>query len=435
MENENKFLDPMGDRQVAHWRQPLALILADDPCTTLDKLTSRRCKPALPFAGKYRTVDFALSNCVNSGIETVGVITQYRPRSLHAHLAFGRPWGLDRRGSGLTLLHPYQAHTGIGWYAGTADALLLNQDFILHYQRSEVLVLLGCQVYTMDFGPLIARHRETKADLTLAAVPVRATAAEQCHTLAVDDEGWVCDWVPPGHDAPGGLAAMGVLLFSTDALSWRLSEDAQQPASTHDLIRDLILRMIEAGDRVMAFRHAGFWSDLQTVCDYWNANLDLLREDTGLSLQGTSWPIRTQSQVRPPTHIASGASVSRSLISEGCVVEGTVERSILSPGVHVAPGAVVRSSVVMHDTVIEEGALVENAILDSDVVVGPGARVGKVDHYSRTRSAFQPERLVIVEQGVHVPARAVVEPDALLADWLLPVERRDLSEAQVSVAC
>jgi glucose-1-phosphate adenylyltransferase len=425
--------DSVKDDQSLHHRRAIALVLCNEACATLGKLTSRRCKAALPFAGKYRLIDFALSNCVNSGIESVGVITQYQPRSLHAHLAWGRPWGLDRRERGLTLLHPYQTGAAIGWYTGTADALYRNQDYILHYQADEVFVLSGGEVCSIDLSALVAQHRAARADLTVAVV-VGESATSSHGTLVVDREGWVRAWIPPEFDAQGPVAVMGVVLFSTDVLTWRLSEDAQRMDSAHDLFCDLIPRMVRAGDRVMAFRHTGYWRGLCTVQEYWQAHMNLVTENSPLDVGSEGWPVHTQFEMRPPAHVSTEAYVSRSLLSEGCLVEGTVGCSILSPGVHVAPGAVVHNAVVMRDTAIEEGALVRNAILDSDVVVGPGARVGEVDHHSRTRSAFPLERLVIVEQGMHIPAHAVVEPDALFADRRLPIECRDLSEAPVSVA-
>jgi glucose-1-phosphate adenylyltransferase len=261
------------------------------------------------------------------------------------------------------------------------------------------------------------------------------SAASVHGTLALNDGGWVCNWIPSGSTLPGPLAAMGVLLFSKDTVIRRLGEDAQRVGSTHDLFRDLIPRMIQGGDLVMTFRHTGYWSALHTVQDYWQAHMDLANANPLLCVGSDGWPIRTQVEVRPPTRVSTKADVSRSLLSQGCEVEGTVAHSILSAGVHVAAGAVVHNAVVMRDTTIGEDALVENAILDSDVVVGPGARVGEVDHDQRTQKPARAERLVIAEQGKHIPARAVVEPDALFADWLVSVQRRQMAEAQVSATC
>ena len=395
-----------------------ALILSDGPTTGLDRLTAHRCKAALPFGGKYRLIDFALSNCANSGISTVGVITQYRPRSLHAHLDYGRPWDLDRCEGGLALLHPYQAHAGIGWYKGSADAVCQNLDFILHSRADHVLVLSGCEICCVDLERLIAYHHEGGADLTIGAA-VAVGEGERAR-LITDHQGWVRRLVPAGSGAADLPAMMGMMVFSADALRRRLGEDATLPGSTHDLGRDVIPRMIEDGDRVLAFHHAGHWSGLQTVYDYWQANLSLLSRVPG-PLDDPGWPIRTRSEVRPPARILGSASVSHSLVSEGCVVAGTVERSILSPGVRVASGAVIRDAVVMRDTVVGEGALVERAILDRDVVVGPGACVtGEVPRQAWVSGASTCGQIAVVERGAHIPSDEIVESPTWDGDWLLP---------------
>jgi glucose-1-phosphate adenylyltransferase len=392
----------------------------------------------LPFAGKYRLIDFALSNCINSGIETVGVISQYQLRSLTAYLAYGRPWGLDRQG-GLTPLHPYQACTysgqsmGIDWYKGTADAIYQNQDFVLCNRTDETLVLSGNEVHDVDLGALIAQHRETGADLTIAVTSVERRKAGQYNTLTVDLKGRAHSLVLPGSDAPGPWTVIGVLLFSTDVLSRRLNEDAQRFDSAHDLVCDVIPHMVEAGDRVVAFQHTGYWSKLQTVHDYWQAGMDLLIGPKNSVLRNKTWPIYTQPEVQAPTRISTRARVSQSLICEGCVIEGTVEHSILSPGVHVAPGAVVRRAVVMHNVSIEERAWVENAVLDMGVVVRPQARVGNVHRRAPTLSVLSPETLTVLERGVHTPAGGVIEPNALSSDWFLAAQARGILRAQVNV--
>jgi glucose-1-phosphate adenylyltransferase len=413
-----------------HTRPPAALIICDDPFADLGILTSERCKAALPFAGKYRLIDFALSNCVNSDIETVGVITQYKPRSLHSHVAYGRPWDLDRAKGGLTLLHPYQARTEMNWYTGSANAVYQNQDFVLRQKTDEVLILIGSQVCAMDFTPMIARHRETKADLTVAVIHTGKGSSSQQHTVRISDEGFIQELVPPDSDKPSNAVLMGVLLFSTEALNWRLGEDAQRQSSTHDLFCDVLPSMIETGDRVVAFQHVGYWNSLQTAYDYWRASIELLGESPHLNLQDASWPIRTQFEVHPPTRVSRGARIAHSLFSEGCIVDGTVEYSVLSPGVSIAPGAVVRHAIVMHNTSIEERAWVENCILDMDVIVGPQAHVGTSYRHAPTVYATAPVQLTIVEKGTRIPAHGTVEPGSATSDWLL-ARQQDLSSERV----
>lgn len=394
--------------------QPLALILADYEATQLDKLVSHRSTAALPFAGEYRLIDFALSNCAHSGIDIVGVITQYQPRSLHNHLAYGRPWDLDRRQGGLTLLHPYQGRGGMQWYNGTADAIYQNQDFILRHQTREVLILAGDQVYKQDMNVLLERHRRTNADLTLGVAAIEPQQAAQYHTLHIDEAGRVLALVPPGGIEPGSLALMGIMLFNTDALNWRLNEDAQNTESMHRLDDDLIPQMIRAGDHVQVFQYTDYWKRIRTVQDYWLASIDLLQDTQPLNLNDSGWPIRTLVQARPPTRIETGGRISHSLISGGCIIEGSVEYSILSPGVYVGPGAVVRNAIVMHEAVIEERALVQNAVLDIQVIVGQQAQVGLAARQAPTTTAMACTPITVVEKGMHIHTQAIPELDHTL---------------------
>jgi glucose-1-phosphate adenylyltransferase len=424
---ENEFPNPRTHACVARDScccQALALVFSHTPSAGLGKLTSQRCTSALPFAGRYRLIDLALSNCVNSGIGNVGVIAQYQPRSLRAYLADGRPWGLDRHEGGLELLPPHGTQAGRGWYKGTADAIDRNWEFISRSQADQVLILTGSEVHAMDLSNLVAQHHKEKADLIIAAVAIARESAGRYYTLVVDREGWARAWILPGASRPGPLAVMGALLFSREALRRRLREDAQQPDSTHDLFHDVIPAMFKAGDRVMAFQHAGYWNGMRDVHDYWQASMDLVHEDPGLSLLDGAWPIYTQCEVQPPARIARGAVVSRSLISEGCVIEGTVEGSVLSPGVQVAVGAVLRNAVVMHGSALEERALVENAILDANVIVGPQARVGKLCRHAPTLKASTPDQLTVVGQGTRISTCATIRPSPAGGDWR-PAARRD----------
>jgi len=410
---------------VTRSHRPVALVFSDDLSIDLGALTRQRCTAALPFAGRYRVIDFALSNCVNSGIERVGVITMRESHTLQSHVAHGRPWDLDRHEGGLSFLHPYQACTDVGWYVGTADALFQNQGFIAHHRPEQVLVLWGSQVSIMDLGMLSVQHQRARADLTVAVVAA-ANGEVRCHpTLIADEEGWVQQLVPPGAPHSGSCVLLGVMLFSADVLNWRLSEDAQRTDSSHDMIHDVIPRMIEAGDRVMSVKHGGFWSRLLSVYDYWRANMDLLSDSPKLNLHDAAWPIRTQSTACPPTRLSTGARVSHSLLSEGCVIDGTVEYSILSPGVYVGPGAVVRSSIMMHDVAIEERATVENAIVDVNATVGTQARVGRKARHAPALDQPARELLAVVEAGARIPGHKVIEPVSQLDAWAMSVASED----------
>jgi glucose-1-phosphate adenylyltransferase len=256
-----------------------------------------------------------------------------------------------------------------------------------------------------------AQHRESKADLTIAAVSSNKLVSSPHYTLATDDDGWVHELIPPQSGSAGPLCMMGVFLFATDMLGWRLSEDARRADSGHDLIQSVIAQMIRDGDRVMVSHHTGYWDSFPTLYHYWRAHMDLLEDSPALNLQDASWPIRTQYQIRPPTRVARGARVSHSLLSEGCIVDGTVEYSVLSPGVYIGPGAVVRNSVIMHDVTIEERSVVENAIEDMEVIVGPQARVGQAERHAPTLGEAKPPQLTVVPQSTHISAHQVLEPD------------------------
>jgi glucose-1-phosphate adenylyltransferase len=408
---------------------PLALVICDDTLADLGCLIAERCKAALPFAGKYRLIDFALSNCVNSGIETVGLITQYKPRSLYTHVAYGRPWDLDRRSGGLTVLHPYQARTAMRWYTGSADAVYQNQNFVMRQQTDHVLILTGSEVTAFDFAPMIAQHKQTHADVTIAVIRPESYPMGSHVQIMVREDGTV-QILPHSSSSLGEHIMVGAMIFSTEVLNWRLSEDAARPESGHDLARDVIPAMIDEGDQVMAYLCPAYWNSVQTIPEYWQAGLDLLSDNPRLNLQDAAWPIRTQSNVYPPTRVSSGARITHSLISEGCIVDGTVEYSILSPGVCIAPGAVVRHSVVMHRTSVEERAAVENAILDMDVIAGPHSRVGRAHRCAPTSYSDIPVQLTVIEKGTHIPAHQIIDPEDASQSCLF-AQRYNLSNRPV----
>ena len=413
-------------------QQPVAVVLADEVPVRPDKLTGRRCAAALPFAGKYRLIDFALSNCVNSEIESVGVIAQHQPRSLYEHLSFGRPWDLDRDRGGLTLLCPYQAREGMNWYTGTADAIYQNRDFL--DRADEVLLLDGRAVYSMDFCVLISQHRKTGAGLTIGVSTAGIGGTGRQVTLQVDLEGRVRGLGRGNAETAGQLVAMGVFLFSKDLLIRRLEADAEDPDSSHDLVHDVVSHMIEDGDVVFACAYSGYWRGLAGVDDYWLASMDLLSERPGLNLQDSAWPIRTRPEMRPPARISTGARLSHSLVCEGCLVDGTVEYSILSPGVCVSPGAVVRNSVLMHDVSVEERAVVENAVLDMDVIVGPCAHVGQASRHAPTLDEGQTPNVTVVCKGARIPGQADVSPEQEPEDWLVSARRQGLAKQRLDAA-
>ena len=383
-----------------------ALVLAGGLGTRLCLLSERRAKPAVPFAGKYRIIDFTLSNCVNSSIFDVGVLTQYRPTSLHQHIGIGRPWDLDRTRGGVQLLQPSPGSLAGEWYQGTADAIRRNLLHLRRRQAEQVLVLSGDHVYKMDYNVLYAFHRASGASVTVAVTEVPETEIHSFGILETDPSGRVTAFLEKPEKAASRLASMGVYLFDREALTRWLAEDASLPDSKHDFGRDLMPRLVARGEAVFAYRFRDYWQDVGTLDSYYESQIELLSDTPPLDLSDPEWVIHTQSADRPPVRFETGSHVERSLICNGCRIEGTVERSVLSPGVVVQPGAVVQDSIIMNDSVVERGAVVNRGVIDKSVVVGEGARVGWGEN--RTPNQACPEHLaaglVLVGKEAQIPA-------------------------------
>lgn len=351
-------------------RNVLALILSGGGGERLGVLSAERAVSALPFGGKYRVIDFALSNCCHSGIEQVGVLAQHAPASLNDHIGGGRPWDLDRRRAGVVILQPYQKRTSAGWYRGTADAIAQNWDTIDERRPDRVLVLSGDHVYRMDYGALLHAHAQHDARVTLAVTRVPPGQSQRFGMVTTGADARVTSLEEKPKQTSAPFANMGVYVFETEVLGEMLRG---RPV---DLVLDVIRPLVEAGERVCAHEFPGYWEDIGTVESYYRANLDLLAPGSRFLLHDARWPILTRDEERPPVRVADGALLEDCLIANGCRIEGRVRRSILFPGVHVAEGAEVRDAVVLADTTIGPGALVDRAILDKYVRVGEGAIVG-----------------------------------------------------------
>jgi len=354
-----------------------AMILAGGQGERLSILSRQRAKPAVPFAGKYRIIDFTLSNCTNSGIDSVAVLTQYRPHSLNDHIGIGQPWDLDRSRGGVQVLQPYLGRARSDWYRGTADAIYHNLWYVEPKQFTEALILSGDHIYAMDYRPLIEFHRKHQAAVTVCVQPVPYEDAHRFGVLVTDDEDHVIAFQEKPEKPRSTLASMGVYVFDKRLLMDTLETNEDTPERTLlDFGKDIIPSMIEHYS-VYAYRFEGYWQDVGTLQSFWEANLSLLDDLPSLNLYDPDWVIHTRSEERPPAKIMDGSYVSRSLVSNGCIViRGTVEHSVLSPGVIVREGAVVRDSVIMGDTIIGEGAVVQGCIIDKQVFVGAHSRLG-----------------------------------------------------------
>ena len=353
----------------------VAMILAGGEGTRLTVLSEKRAKPAVPFAGKFRIIDFTISNCVNSGIYSVGVLTQYRPHSLNEHIGIGKPWDLDRQHGGIRLLQPFQGRGESDWYAGTADAILQNLNFLAEHNADTALILSGDHIYKMDYGPMLDFHQRKGADLTIAVMPVPIEEAPRFGIMETNSEDEIVRFHEKPEQPTSNLASMGIYAFNSRVLEQRLQEKGADGPRT-DFGQHVVPSMLAAGDRVLSYPFTGYWVDVGTVDAYWKTSLELLSPNPALDLYTDNWPISTRSEERPPAKFGPQSQVVQSMVSNGCEVHGVVKNSIFSPGVYVSPGAVVEDSILMNDSWIGPGARVERVIIDKEVIVGFGARVG-----------------------------------------------------------
>jgi glucose-1-phosphate adenylyltransferase len=383
----------------------VAMILAGGEGSRLSVLSEKRAKPSVPFAGKYRIIDFPLSNCVNSGIFDVAVLTQYRPHSLNDHIGIGKPWDLDRARGGVRLLQPYQGRSDQSWYKGTSDAIYQNLNFIRERRADLVLILSGDHIYKMDYSSIVETHRRKRADLTVGVMDVPLEETDRFGIMSTNEDDTIVEFSEkPKNRDKGTLASMGIYVFGADAMIKRLSEGSEDRPRI-DFGKNVIPAML-ADDHVVAHRFSGYWVDVGTIQSYWETSMQLLDPSLDFDLYDPSWVIRTRSEERPPAKIGPQARVSQSIVCNGCTVRGTVERSVLSPGVYVSPGAVVRDSVVMNDTWIGPGAVLDRVIVDKQVVVGAGVHLGVGDDLTVPNKA-QPDKLntgvSVVGKSAHIP--------------------------------
>jgi glucose-1-phosphate adenylyltransferase len=395
------------------------MILAGGRGSRLSVLANKRAKPAVPFAGKYRIIDFPLSNCINSGITTVGVVTQYRPRSLQDHIRNGAPWDLDRMNGGVWMLQPYQGRLESDWYEGTADAIYQNLDFVRNARSDLVVIAGGDHIYKMDYSILAAFHQEKQADVTIATLKVSLEDATRFGIVQTDANYRVNNFEEKPKQPKGTLASMGIYVFNYDTLVKVLNEDAKNPDSSRDFGKDVIPRMLAENYRVFAFPYADYWVDVGTIQSYWEAHMDLLADQPPLDLLDREWIIHTRSEERPPVNIRTGATVNHSLITDGCVVEGSVEYSVLSPGVRVGRGAVVRYSIIMGDVTIEAGAMVDRCIIDKNVVVGRGASVGYGSDYTPNNEMQLTTGLTVIGKNTIIPPNMKVGRNVIVGSDLM----------------
>ncbi len=389
----------------------IAMLLAGGQGSRLGILTKQIAKPAVPYGGKYRIIDFPLSNCVNSGIYTVGVLTQYQPLELNDYIGNGQPWDLDRANGGVHILSPYQQIKGTEWYKGTANAIYQNINFIERYDPEYVLILSGDHIYKMDYSKMIDYHKEKNADCTIAMLEVPWDEASRFGLMIVNDDGSISEFEEKPKNPRSNKASMGVYVFNWKKLRKYLIEDEAKEGSSNDFGHDLIPAMHENGERMFAYQFDGYWKDVGTINSLWDANLDLLNPKVDLDLDDDGWKIYSRSPVSPPHYVGANAKIESSMITEGCEIEGSIDFSVLFANVTVEEGAKVEYSIVMPGTVIKKGAVVQYSIVAENAVIDEGAVVGE-----------SPEKVANVEDwgvavvgnGVHIGKGAKVEPKAMV---------------------
>ena len=389
----------------------VAMLLAGGQGSRLYTLTQKLAKPAVPFGGKYRIIDFPLSNCVNSGIDTVGVLTQYQPLVLNEYLGNGRPWDLDRLDGGLYTLPPYQKSSGSDWYTGTANAIYQNINFIERYNPEHVLILSGDHIYKMDYTKMLQHHEKMGADCTIAVIEVPMEEASRFGIMNTKPDTQIFEFEEKPKEPKSNLASMGVYIFRWDKLRQYLMDDEADPNSSNDFGKNIIPAMLANHEKMYAYAFEGYWKDVGTIDSLWEANMDLLAPSDPLALYDPAWKIYSRNPCQPPHFVADTAHVENSLITEGCKVAGEIDFSVLFAGVTVEEGAVVKDSIIMPGSVVKSGALVQYAIIAENTVIGENAKVGERPALMEDKSQWG---VAVVGNGVTVGKNAVVPPKAMI---------------------
>ncbi|MDP4086267.1 MAG: glucose-1-phosphate adenylyltransferase [Bacillota bacterium] len=357
----------------------VAMLLAGGKGSRLNSLTKEIAKPAVPFGGKYRIIDFTLSNCTNSGIDTVGVLTQYQPLLLNSYIGIGSAWDLDRRDGGVTVLPPYSESQEVRWYTGTASAVYQNLTYLKQYQPEYVLILSGDHIYKMNYEEMLEYHIEKKADATISVIEVPWSEASRFGILDTNEEKRIVDFEEKPNSPKNNLASMGIYIFSWNTLKEYLEMDARNPRSSHDFGKDVIPLLLEEKKKLSAYPFKGYWKDVGTVQSLWEANMDLLNEECELNIFDYDWKIYSVNPNQPPQYISQEAKVKESLINEGCSIEGEVEKSVLFQGVTIGRGTRIKESVIMSDAVVGQNVFIEKAIVACNVTVPDGMIIRPVD--------------------------------------------------------
>lgn len=381
----------------------VAMILAGGQGSRLGALTKNVAKPAVPFGGKYRIIDFPLSNCVHSGINTVGVLTQYQPLELNRYIGNGNPWDLDRSHGGVYVLPPYQSAKAGEWYKGTANAIYQNLSFLESFKPENVLILSGDHIYKMHYGEMLKAHKESGAAVTIAVMPVPWEEASRFGMMNVDEEGTITDFEEKPAEPKSNLASMGIYIFTYEVLKKYLEADERDPSSANDFGKNIIPTMLENGEKMVSFRFEGYWKDVGTIHSLWEANMDLVDQPPKFDLNDRSWSIYSRNMALAPHYVGQNAKITNSTVTEGCFIDGEIKHSVIFGGVELGEGSVVSDSVIMPGAKIGKNVVIEKAVIGADAVIGDGAKVGvNSSNDNKYASKLCTNDLVLIESGAEV---------------------------------
>ena len=381
----------------------VAMILAGGQGSRLGALTKNVAKPAVPFGGKYKIIDFPLSNCVHSGINTVGVLTQYQPLELNRYIGNGNPWDFNRSHGGVYVLPPYQSAKAGEWYKGTANAIYQNLSFLESFKPENVLILSGDHIYKMHYGEMLKAHKESGAAVTIAVMPVPWEEASRFGIMNVDEEGTITDFEEKPAEPKSNLASMGIYIFTYELLKKYLEADERDPSSANDFGKNIIPAMLENGEKMVSFRFEGYWKDVGTIHSLWEANMDLVDQPPKFDLNDRSWSIYSRNMALAPHYVGQNAKITNSTVTEGCFIDGEIKHSVIFGGVELGEGSVVSDSVIMPGAKIGKNVVIEKAVIGADAVIGDGAKVGvNSSDDNKYASKLCTNDLVLIESGAEV---------------------------------
>ncbi|MGV8982882.1 glucose-1-phosphate adenylyltransferase [Clostridium sp.] len=377
-------------------KEMIAMILAGGQGSRLKQLTKMIAKPAVPFGGKYRIIDFSLSNCSNSNIDTVGVLTQYQPLALNSHIGIGEPWDLDRRNGGVSMLAPYHSEDGGNWYNGTADAIYQNTNYIDSYDPEYVLILSGDHIYKMDYSKMLDYHKEKGADVTIAVLEVSLEEASRFGMMSTQEDNAIFEFEEKPEHPKSNLASMGVYIFNWAILKQLLKEDKLDKSSDNDFGKNIIPKMLENNQKLYAYPFKGYWRDVGTIESFWEANMDLLSVDNELDLHDNEWKIYTVHPMMPPQYIGPFASINNSVLNEGCTVFGELNNCVLFRGVHVGENSKITNSVILPNTRIGKNVVIDKAIIGNNVTIRSNSSIGNG------------EDIIVIEEGKDIKSNSKI---------------------------